>query len=234
MKPNKIILIRHGESQGNVDKKLYGKVPDYAIYLTEKGKKQAKKVGQDLGEIIGNKTYCAYFSPYFRARQTMDIAFDQMNPLQLQFFKEEVRIREQEYAGKLHADRHDDDKEREAYGKFFYRMYGGESGADVYDRMSDFISALYRDFRKENYPENVLIFGHGMGHRMFLMRWLHTTVGDFERWKNMPNCGVYVLELQENGKYVLTTPIPCHEKGYGYHYNPPKYPANLEDILTHG
>lgn len=221
MKPQKIILIRHGESQGNVNKFLYAKVPDYAIYLTENGKAQARDVGQYLANNI-EFNYACYYSPYFRARQTMDIATAEIVNNHCVFKKEEVRIREQEYSGKLRTGRHDDDKEREAYGKFFYRMDGGESGADVYDRISDFINALHRDFRKENFPSNILIFGHGMGHRIFLMRWLHAHVEDFERWKNMPNCGTYTLELQKEGKYMLTTPIPCHEEGYGYKYNPPK------------
>ena len=43
MKPKRIILIRHGESQANVDKYLFGRVPDYTIELTEKGHEQAKE-----------------------------------------------------------------------------------------------------------------------------------------------------------------------------------------------
>ena len=38
MKPKRIILI-----QANVDKYLFGRVPDYTIELTEKGHEQAKE-----------------------------------------------------------------------------------------------------------------------------------------------------------------------------------------------
>jgi broad specificity phosphatase PhoE len=220
MKPNRIFLIRHGESQGNIDKHLYSKIPDYAIYLTQKGIEQAKEAGQIIKNIIKNESYCAYFSPYFRARQTMDIALNELNPLNLQFLREEPRIREQEYAGKLQTGRHDNDKERESYGKFFYRMNGGESGADVYDRVSDAIGTMNRDFLKPNFPSNVLIFGHGMANRLFLVRWLHIPIEEFETWKNPKNGEIYLLEQNNNDKYELKTPIEKYPNGYGYKYNP--------------
>ena len=37
MKPQRIILIRHGESEGNINKEIYTQKPDYALYLTNKG-----------------------------------------------------------------------------------------------------------------------------------------------------------------------------------------------------
>lgn len=220
MKPNRIILVRHGESQGNVDWEIYSKVPDYAIYLTERGKIQAEQAGQKINEILGNQSFCAYFSPYFRARQTMDKVLDVLNPLKLEFLREEPRIREQEYSGKLRKGNPDYDEERNQFGKFFYRMDGGESGADVYDRVSDVIGTLNRDFEKDNYPNNTLIFGHGMTNRLFLMRFLHISVEEFETWKNPNNGQLYILELQNNGRYKLITPIEKHLSGYGYKYSP--------------
>lgn len=47
MKPDKIFLVRHGESQGNINKKLYRTVPDWKIELTEKGKEQALKAAKN-------------------------------------------------------------------------------------------------------------------------------------------------------------------------------------------
>jgi len=218
MKPKFIILIRHGESEGNVDKTVYSKVPDYAIYLTENGKIQAKEAGKKLKEIIKSESYGCYYSPYFRARQTMDIAIKQLDGIDCKFKKEEIRIREQEYSGKLRTGRHDDDKDRDEYGKFFYRQTGGESPADVWDRISDFIGALHRDFTKSNYPSACLIFAHGMTNRVAIMKFLHFTVEEFETWKNPKNGEIYILELQENNKYKLITELPKHPKGYGYQY----------------
>lgn len=219
MKPKRIILVRHGESQGNVNTGIYSKIPDYAIYLTKKGINQALVAGQKIKDIIQWENYCIYYSPYFRARQTMELAYNNtLGTAFCEFLREEPRIREQEYSGKLQAGRHDDDSEREAYGKFFYRMSGGESGADVYNRVSDFIGTLNRDFQKKNYPKNCLIFAHGMTNRLFIMRWLHIPIEEFEMWKNPKNGEIYILELQKDNKYKLITPIDKHLSGYGYKY----------------
>jgi broad specificity phosphatase PhoE len=217
MKPKRIILIRHGQSQGNADLSTYTHTPDYAIRLTEKGVKQATDAGHRIDTLIQGETYGCYYSPYFRARQTMEEAIKGIGSA-CSFKKEEPRIREQEYAGKLRSDRHDFDKEREAYGKFFYRMDGGESGADVYDRVSDFIGAMHRDFEKKDYPENCLLSAHGMTNRIFIMKWTHATVEEFEMWKNPRNGELYILELNTKNHYDLITEIPKHPKGYGHQY----------------
>ena len=41
-RPRRIILIRHGESEGNVDSTVYSRTPDHAVELTSKGIKQAR------------------------------------------------------------------------------------------------------------------------------------------------------------------------------------------------
>ncbi|NQU29757.1 MAG: histidine phosphatase family protein, partial [Anaerolineae bacterium] len=71
MKPNRIILIRHGESEGNVDREQYGKIPDFSLNLTKKGIDQARKAGAEIKNIIGAETVGVYLSPFYRTRQTL-------------------------------------------------------------------------------------------------------------------------------------------------------------------
>jgi hypothetical protein len=52
--PKRIILVRHGESVGNVNEEAYATTPDWAIPLTQNGKNQARRLGSQLEEIIGN------------------------------------------------------------------------------------------------------------------------------------------------------------------------------------
>jgi len=52
MKPNRIILIRHGESEGNFDKSIYSKTPDYALEISEIGIKQCHEAGKRLLSVI--------------------------------------------------------------------------------------------------------------------------------------------------------------------------------------
>ena len=56
MKPKRILLIRHGESEGNVNKGMYGQKPDYALLLSDKGKQQARDAGVRLRKIVGDET----------------------------------------------------------------------------------------------------------------------------------------------------------------------------------
>ena len=65
----KLILIRHGESEGNVDRKFCG---FQDVKLTEKGIWQAKRLAQRLREVKMDAVYC---SDLLRARQTAEIVF---------------------------------------------------------------------------------------------------------------------------------------------------------------
>ena len=44
-RPRRIILIRHGESLGNIDEVAYTTTPDWKIPLTRRGRAQAADVG---------------------------------------------------------------------------------------------------------------------------------------------------------------------------------------------
>ena len=83
------------------------------------------------------------------------------------------------------------DKERDAYGTFYFHIPDGESAADVYDRVSDFFHTLFRDFEKQEFASNAVMITHGMTIRLFLMRWFHYTVSEFEELVIRPtvHCG---------------------------------------------
>ena len=105
---------------------------------------------------------------------------------------------------------------RDMFGTFNYRIPEGESGADVYDRVSDFCGTLNRDFAKPDFPQNALIVTHGMTLRLFLMRWFHWTVEDFEQVANPGNYQLVVLERQLNGKYRLATELRRHTVAHAF------------------
>ena len=73
-------------------------------------------------------------------------------------------------------------KQRSQYSKFFYRFPDGESGADVYDRMTVFEDHIVRDIDAGRFTEDtaIVIITHGLSLRVFLMRWNHWSVADYE------------------------------------------------------
>ena len=211
MKPKRIILIRHGESDGNVDKQHYEEVPDYSLNLTTRGIEQAQQAGRKIKEIIGDEKLSVYLSPFFRTRQTFAEIRKSVDENIVRAI-EDPRIREQEWGHLRPLDENEEiKKERNKYSTFYFRIPDGESGADVYDRVTTFMETLHRDFRKNHFPENTLIVTHGMTLRLFLMKWFHWTVEEFENVRNPKNCQIVIMEKQENGKYKLTTNLKMRD-----------------------
>jgi broad specificity phosphatase PhoE len=216
MKPGRIILIRHGESIPNIDKSFHGLKPDYTAELTATGEKQALLAGQELKKIIKDESAFFYVSPYWRTRQTAENILKSFQKEKIQL-REDPRLREQEWGHLRNVEECLQlDEERDAFGTFYFRLPDGESAADVYDRVSDFFSTLHRDFEKENFPANAVIITHGMTIRLFLMRWFHFTVEQFEELANPKNCQIFILEKNQQNKYDLKTQLGTHKVKHNY------------------
>ncbi|KOG90373.1 histidine phosphatase family protein [Streptomyces varsoviensis] len=214
-RPRRIVLIRHGESEGNVDDTVYEREPDHALSLTETGRKQAEEAGAGLREIFGDERVSAYVSPYRRTHQTFQALRLDASRVRV---REEPRLREQDWGN--WQDRDDVRKQkayRDAYGHFFYRFAQGESGADVYDRVGAFLESLWRSFEDPSHPPNVLLVTHGLTMRLFCMRWLHWSVAEFESLSNPGNAESRALLLGDDGRYHLDRPFErwCTPEPYG-------------------
>jgi broad specificity phosphatase PhoE len=214
VKPLAIYLIRHGESEGNIDEGIYKTIPDWQIGLTSKGKKQAIEARhilyKDIQENIpvphwGDRApVFIYSSPLTRAKQTAEIINSSFNA---KIFYD-PRLREQEWGN--YAEEPIVKKiarERKRFSTFYYRMPNGESGADVFDRISTFLDTMFRDFSKENFPWNVIIASHGLTIKAFLTRWFHWDVEDFDGYRNLKNCEIVKMLLNDKGKYDLVTKL---------------------------
>lgn len=216
MKPKRIILIRHGESEANVDRYLFGRVPDYTIELTENGRRQAEEAGKRLKELVGNESVYFYVSPFWRARSTFEGLVSAFPRNQFDY-NEEPRLREQEW-GYLRSNEEFDEicRERREYGTFYYRIPGGEAGSDVYDRVNDLLGSLYRDFAEKDFPKNCVLVTHGLTIRLFIMRFFHMTVEEFEMMMAPKNCDLVILEQQKNGHYHLATEMARSREALRY------------------
>lgn len=202
VRPRRIVLVRHGESEGNIDDTVYEREPDHALRLTRAGREQAAEAGVRLRELFGEEHISAYVSPYRRTLQTFREL--RLDPSRVRM-REEPRLREQDWGN--WQDRDDVKLQkayRDAYGHFFYRFAQGESGADVYDRVGSFLESLYRSFEAPDHPENVLLVTHGLTMRLFCMRWFHWSVAEFEALSNPGNGEFRVLMLGPDGRYGWT------------------------------
>lgn len=223
MKPKRILLARHGESQGNVDKSEYAKTPDYALPLTPLGSEQARTLGRDIKALIQGERIQFYVSPFRRTRETFMGAVSALDRSQWTA-TEDPRLREQEW-GHLRTEEATTilHGERQNFGTFYYRFKDGESGADVYDRCSALLDTVHRDFQKEAFPANCAFIGHGLTNRLLVTRWLHWTPEQYELLKNPGNGELWVMELQEDGRYKMATSLRVEPVGHQNEAVPPGY-----------
>lgn len=95
----KIFLIRHGESMQNTKENEKLKLPDHKVYLTKKGKQEAKEAGLFLKKYIEENNIdltnvTILNSPYERTRETAKII---NGILGIENQKEEITLIEQRY-----------------------------------------------------------------------------------------------------------------------------------------
>ena len=239
--PRRIVLVRHAESEGNVDSHAYTYMPDPQVPLTPRGLEQAVEAGRAIRGMFegdredgGGGFYAPsssssrssrsgsspgspppivssaarppsaadyrlhfYMSPYKRSRQTCEAIASAFPRGAVTRIQEDVQLREQDFGNFQDAAGKEREKaERLRFGRFFYRFPNGESGADVYDRMTLFEDHLVRDINAGRFSAgtSLVLVTHGLALRIFLMRWFHWTVADFLECYNPPNAAPVVLE----------------------------------------
>ena len=200
--PDRIILVRHAESAGNVNKHVYSMIPDRKLPLTETGKAQAESAGVVLREELERDgapfNLVFYISPYRRSYETYQGISKALPSKSIVGVFEDVQLREQDFGNfQDPSDKRKEMKERLEFGRFFYRFPNGESGADVYDRITIFEDHLVRDINAGRFAQgntNLVLVTHGLALRIILMRWFHWTVDQFLNVYNPGNCKPIILE----------------------------------------
>lgn len=209
MRPKRIILVRHGKSEAEVDNDLFSSKPDSDHLLTDAGHRQAHEAGRKIASFLKEDTFGVFVSPYIRALQTKNDILSELAS-EPAFVFQDPRLREQDYgAFPAKEDSKRNRETRSRYGRFFYRFPGGESCADVYDRLSSFFETLHRCFQRDDCPENVIIVSHATAIKCFLFRWYHWDVRFFELMPSYPpNCHIVVMEKPEGGsRYAVSEPF---------------------------
>ena len=233
--PERIILLRHGESEGNVNHDIYTSKGDSLLELTDKGFAQARDAGQRLQKVIGTTgNVFVAVSPLERAQQTLYGLYDGGFPRsQVKTVHVDPRIREQEFGNFQNPGLTATVRAEEAVvGRFYYRRPNAESSADVYDRVSAFWDSLLSDgptsllMDRAHRYETVLLVTHGLTIRLLLMAVFQWSVHTFETVFNMGNCSHICLQKSRNEKGLISFKI-CPEESF-----PPEYPWATKEVLV--
>jgi len=158
--PEKLWLVRHGQSQGNVARDIADEaghhqiaidVRDVDVPLSELGERQSKAAGQWFASLPKNeRPEVILCSPYIRTRQTAKFICEAgalsggpARPIS------DERLREREFgvfdrlttAG-IRARYPTEAAHRAMLGKFYHRPPGGESWADVILRLRSMLNTI--------------------------------------------------------------------------------------------
>jgi broad specificity phosphatase PhoE len=221
-RPALLVLVRHGQSQRNVAKKrnrfflddearrpIRG-VPDHLIGLTDIGREQAVQTGGALRDRFGPFDQL-YHSGYRRTIETTE-ALLSAYPAEI---RSAIRIRHHLFIRERDQGHAYDMTDAEAaaafpwlqdywtmFGPFFARPPGGESLAQVCERVYAFLQKLARTMA----GKRVLVVTHGgtiWCLRYVLERWTYEEAEQRFRTEHIANCSVTSYELAPSGRLEL-------------------------------
>ncbi|MEO7716792.1 MAG: histidine phosphatase family protein [Capsulimonas sp.] len=223
--PDEILIVRHGQSAGNVarDEAVAAGHPviqiasrDMDVPLSELGERQAAALGRWFAALPPERRPTVVLtSPYVRTRDTARIVLETAGMLHDDLpIIEDERLREKEF-GVLDRLTVEGVKERFpdqmafrlALGKFYHRPPGGESWCDVILRLRSVTNTIAREYRHER----VLIVAHQvvvLCFRYILEGLTEEQILTIDIAQDVANCSVTSYEYEANvgkqGKLVLS------------------------------
>lgn len=211
-----IYLIRHGftpanNANYNGQRGLSIIAKDKDMPLEKKyGEKQALEIGEFLSNIKGKTLIMV--SPYYRAKQTLNLALEKMNGDYEISTSYDLRENNTgiHYAKGMDEVIEEYPEALKVYEKlktdpYTTRYIGGECGYDVRDRTKD-ISLKIKEASK--YYDNVFVFAHGA-----VNRWIFYHLNGYLLPRSQKNGEVVIASGDKCGQFVFT-PKAFVPKGY--------------------
>jgi probable phosphoglycerate mutase len=189
-----VITIQHTESIHHTNG-MIGSWTDWE--LSEKGKEQAKRIGERLAWEIKEKKYVMYSSDLLRAKQTADIVASFLD-IQLEYVEVLRELNLGEAVGKSEEWAHKntivwmktiDDKP----------FIGSESWRDVWNRLIPFYNKIM-----EEPNENIILVSHGGTLRIFNAIWLGLDIEMYNKgYLNSGADGVSFMHVDPEGLHCI-------------------------------
>jgi broad specificity phosphatase PhoE len=214
-----LLLVRHGESAGNVAAarahaagahEIDVPARDADVDLSDLGRQQARAAGTALREMPAeSRPEAIVVSPYLRARETARLACEEAG-LDLATRVDE-RLRDRElgvldrltFAG-VEARFPEEAERRRWQGKFYHRPAGGESWADVVLRLRTWVA----DLDRVSTAERLLVVSHDVV--IALVRYVcegldEEQVLEIARGTPLRNASLNRLVREDDGRWTVST-----------------------------
>lgn len=190
----KLIMVRHGESEGNRERR-FTTTPDAP--LTDLGREQAAMAARHIAHLFRPRLVIT--SPYARARETGRIIADALGlPTEI-----EPGLYERNF-GYLRGQPYDavrDDPTFDTEKMWLWRPEGGESYEDVRARVAPVLERL----AARAADGELVVVSHG---GVMLCCWAHLT-GCWESAHVPPNCGIVLVE-HSDGRFLHPRIVEPH------------------------
>jgi 2,3-bisphosphoglycerate-dependent phosphoglycerate mutase len=194
----RLVLLRHGESQWNLENRFTGWVD---IPLTPRGVQEAKNAGDKLRGFRFDR---AFTSVLVRANETLRLALDAIGQSNLPIEKDKA-LNERMYGELQGLNKAETAKKYgEAQVKIWRRSYdvrppGGESLKDTAERVLPYYEHTIKPYLLKG--ETILIAAHGNSLRALVME-LEQLSREQVLELNIPTGAPLLYELDERGKVV--------------------------------
>lgn len=194
-----LFVIRHGESEHNIDRTVMAHTHDSKHSLTELGQKQVQETAEFLKAKVNEKAVL-YCSPYLRTLQTARTVHSLLSD-QVPFYENPL-LREWELGNLYDFSNRTPEakKEFKAAGQFYFRYQNGESLADVYLRATMFMNTVVDRVKQQKWYEHVVIVTHAAFIQMLLTFLMNWPVEDLINFKPVENASVIKI-YEVDGDY---------------------------------
>lgn len=184
-----IHLVRHGQTDWNLEKRIQGQTDSQ---LTELGKQQAKDVANELKDIPFTR---AYASSSVRARDTANIILNH-HDLSLKLEDKLREIHLGDWEGNLYADiakTHPDPHQHFFNDPSQFYHPGAETFSEVQTRAL----AIFNQIVKDNSDEIILLVSHGIFIKSILAHFEGRTLENFWQPPAMSNCCHSIIDTSD-------------------------------------
>jgi len=194
----RLVLLRHGESQWNLENRFTGWVD---VPLSARGIQEAKNAGDKLRGFTFNR---AFTSVLVRAKETLRLALDAIGQSNIPIEKDKA-LNERMYGELQGLNKAETAKKYgEAQVKIWRRSYdvrppGGESLKDTAERVLPYYERIIKPSLLKG--ETILVAAHGNSLRALIME-LEQLSREQVLELNIPTGAPLLYELNETGKVL--------------------------------
>lgn len=192
----KLILVRHGETVGNMKSIAQGHMQGS---LTRKGIKQAKLLAEELKKY---KIDAIYSSDLKRAANTAKIISKYHKKIKINHTKKlrerGMGIFENKHIKFVHAHRENSKLPRHLWRPPRNDLYEGESYEDIQKRVNGFLEKI----KKTHKNDMVLFVAHGMVNRIIIHTLTNRSLRNAHRIEQENTC-INILETTKTGKFKI-------------------------------